>query len=133
MARIVILKAQAFSMLIDCFTNGRRTSAILDTRGKEIRVPVGFVCLDILSGMISNAEPMFIDERSPTEKRRHEEPYCSYDGMGACFNSGYYFRPEDFSPDGAPNSKVLIAQRKWRKALRSGKLKYRDPFAWKKN
>jgi hypothetical protein len=100
-------------LLIDCLDDGRRTSARFDgnVTTYPMRVPVGYVCLDILRWRF---------DREPIA-----ENDCQNDGLGACVNTGYYFRPDDYthcieeSCDVRPW--VQVVQRHWRDALLAGR------------
>ena len=81
---LVRLGTKGFPLLIDCLEDGRLTIIEFDgnTITEAMKVPVGYVCLDILMGT--------------TRGRPTSDPDCADDGLGACMNDGYYFRPDDY-------------------------------------
>jgi hypothetical protein len=82
---LVNLRTKSFPALIDCLSDPRVTSAQFDGTSitKPMRVPVGYVCLDILMAVARG--------------RPASDPDCWADGLGACMNEGFYFRPDDYS------------------------------------
>lgn len=85
---IVALKHDSIPLLIDCLTDTRPTRITFTPSrwaapnlSNPIRVPVAFVCLDILSEIVDQHPKIF-------------DVDCSCDGMGAEYKPGYYFKPE---------------------------------------
>jgi hypothetical protein len=82
-----------------------------------MNVPVGYVCMDILMNVVVG--------------RPVSDPGCSDDGLGACMNNGFYFRPDDYYECSEKNCFlrpwVLVVQRKWRQAYLSHLLKFHNP------
>jgi hypothetical protein len=108
LARIVSLRLRAVPLLIahldDKSPTNHRFAEVPD-----LRVPLGFVCLDILS-MITEG-PMVVSD-------------CTDDGFGACVAEGYFFRPD------SPRKDVLAVKRAWEKAYREGKVRFVAPSWW---
>ena len=101
-------------LLIECLTDGRRTNAQFDgnTTTYPMKVPVGYVCLDILMWRF-NREPI----ATPDD--------CG-DGLGACLQTKLYFRPDDYthcvSATCDPRPWVSLVQKNWKLELRSGRI-----------
>jgi len=114
------LQQRSLPVLIDCLNDGRLTNAVFDGNRitERMRVPVGYVCLDILTGFVSG-KPV-------------SDPACSNDGLGACMNDGFYFRPDDYflcsDKDCDPRPWVLVVQRNWRRMFLAGRLRFRNPY-----
>lgn len=106
-------------LLIDCLSDGRITSMRFDgnTITKPMNVPIGYVCLDILMTEVKGRPAI--------------DPECDSDGLGACVNDGYYFRPDDYSEcsDKSCYARpwVNVVQRNWRHAYLSHLLHVRNP------
>ena len=100
--------------LIDCLNDGRQTSVRFDgDMGiNPMKVPVGYVCLDILMSRFT---------RAPIA-----ENDCSDDGIGACMNYVFYFRPDDYyhCVQGSCLLRpwVLVVQKNWKQQLAAGRL-----------
>lgn len=121
-AALVRLGVKSFPLLIDCLNDGRVTN--LEFSGNTItrlmKVPVGYVCLDILM--------------ETTRGRPVSDPDCADDGLGACMNYGYYFRPDDYchcverirSCDIRPW--VEVVQRNWKQQFLRGRLHLHNPY-----
>jgi hypothetical protein len=110
---ILQLGAKAIPLLIAHLGDTRLTAATFG-RGQAQRVPVGYVCLDILSNIIWSKRILVAD--------------CSDDGLGACVRDGYYFRPDAYlrkSGKLVPQSQVFRVQAKWKRAYRNGYIKYK--------
>ncbi len=122
---IVALREKAIPVLIEHLDDTRPTSAIVSLgylTDKSIRVPVGFVCLDILTGIIERTNKLiFVEDPS--------------DGFCGDIKDGYCFRPDDYkvySDDRFKNRPIVrIVKANWQKAYRDGKIKYDDKVAWK--
>lgn len=80
---VLRLKAQGLPLLIDCLNDGRLTSISFggNATTREMKVPIGYVCLDILMGIT---------------KGPISYPNCADDGLGACVHYELYFRPGDY-------------------------------------
>jgi hypothetical protein len=121
--KIVNLREAAIPLLIRHLNDTRVTSA--KYKGGEhwttpIEVPVGYLCLDILSQIVNDKKVLFV----------HGRRDCDYDGMGACFQPKYYFNPDDYSMQGerlVPGRRVLAAKQNWEAARKAGLLKFRLP------
>jgi hypothetical protein len=117
---LVRLRERSFPLLIDCLSDPRVTTARFDGSSitMPMKVPLGYVCLDIL---------MEIVDGKPAS-----DPDCADDGLGACMNEGFYFRPDDYSrcwPDVCDlRPWVMVVQRKWREAFLRRRLRFRNPY-----
>lgn len=117
---LIRLGAHGLPALIDCLSDGRRTKMRFDGNAttSAMDVPVGYVCLDILMSEV-RGQPV-------------SDPDCADDGLGACINDGYYFRPDDYydciRETFVPRPWVLVVQRKWRDAYRARRLRVRNPY-----
>jgi hypothetical protein len=80
----VRLGRASLPLLIDCLDDGRLTAIRFDGNitTRPMNVPVGYVCLDILMGV--------------TRGKPAHEPDCAGDGLGACMETGFYFRPDNY-------------------------------------
>ena len=121
--KIVNLHDAAIPLLIRHLDDTRLTSAKYKG-GKHwttpIAVPVGYLCLDILSQIVKDNKVLFVDGQRD----------CDYDGMGACFRPKYYFGPDDYSLRGehlVPGGNVLAVKQNWMAAREAGLLKFRFP------
>ncbi|MGB9071049.1 MAG: hypothetical protein WCC22_00125 [Terriglobales bacterium] len=121
--KIVNLRDAAIPVLIRHLDDTRITSAKYKGGAywdNPIAVPVGYLCLDILSQIVKDKKVLFVQGRRD----------CDFDGMGACIQSKYYFNPDDYSMRGErllPGRKVLTAKRNWEAAQKAGLLKFRFP------
>ena len=114
--------AKSLPLLIDCLDDGRLTNMRFDgnTITKAMNVPVGYLCFDILM--------------SATSGRPVSDPKCSSDGLGACMNVGFYFRPDDYSDcfekfgkcDVRPWIKVVKIN--WIRLFRQNHLQFHNPY-----
>ena len=137
---IVDLGDKALPLLIDCLGDTRITSATMifqagNPHAKPVPVPVGEVCLDVLLNVVVPTKEVFVDS-CPPEEKEGDEPCCFTDGLGACVNKGFYFRPDAYDlRDGraVAHSIVTTVQSNWRKAYKNGLLTYRYPVMWKRN
>ena len=117
---LVRLREKGFPLLIDCLSDPRVTTVQFDGNSitKPIKVPVGYVCLDVLMAV--------------TDGRPVSDPDCSDDGLGACMNEGFYFRPDDYLRCGKDTCDlrpwVVVVQRKWRHAFLGRQLRFRNPY-----
>lgn len=115
---IVDLGSRAIPLLIAHLDDTRLTSATF-TRNR-IPVPVGHVCLDILTNII-RAPKILVED-------------CGDDGLGACIRDGYYFRPDAYTPNGSKyiaKPEVARVKANWQRARRRGDVKYLYPSWWK--
>ena len=117
---VIELKERAIPVLINCLSDTRLTSATFEggfLRGKPIRTPVGYVCLDILMAVTKDNPRIFIRD-------------CADDGLGACMQPGFYFRPDDYYPVGKDylaRPWVLTVQRNWQRLYNRGLIRFRYP------
>jgi len=85
---------------------------------QSMKVPVGYVCMDILMNVIAG-KPV-------------SDPECSNDGLGACMNYGFYFRPDDYYDCSVenclPRPWVLVVRRKWKDAYLNHRLRFHNPY-----
>jgi len=106
--------AKTTPLLIDCLDDSRLTTIQFDgnTTTRPMRVPVGYVCLDILM------------QRFVTEPIAEYE--CNTDGLGACTHTNFYFRPDDYTHCSKescdPRPWVSVVKRNWLRELKSGNL-----------
>jgi hypothetical protein len=115
---IVDLGANAIPLLIAHLDDTRLTSATFGRN--KFQVPVGHVCLDILTYIIRG--PKILVEN------------CSDDGLGACVRPGYYFRPDAYTPNGSKyiaKPEVARVKANWKQAYRKGNMQYLYPQSWK--
>ena len=120
---IVRLGPQAIPLLIAHLDDNRLTSARFLRREqggeRDVPVPVGHVCLDLLTGIVYAPEVLITP--------------CSDDGLGACVEADYYFRPDAFVQRGGghfPSPKVRSVKRSWQRAYREGRVRFRYPRHW---
>ncbi|MBM3763098.1 MAG: hypothetical protein FJW36_22985 [Acidobacteria bacterium] len=116
---LVNLRNQAIPILIDCLSDQRVSAAVFQGNNitRQIRVPIGYLCLDLLLEL-TTAAGIFIRD-------------CADDGLGACVNQDYYFRPDDYSncwPDHClPKPWLFRVQANWRRAYTARRLKFVNP------
>jgi len=117
---LVRLRDRSFPLLIDCLNDGRITSVRFDGNRitKPMGVPVGYVCLDILMGTASG--------------RPVSDPECADDGLGACMNYGFYFRPDDYyncsQHECLPRPWVTVVKQNWRTQFLAHRLRFDNPY-----
>ena len=119
---LVRLGTKGIPVLIDCLGDGRITSVRFNGNDitKPMKVPVGYVCLDILMVTVKGA---------PVSERE-----CPFDGLGACMNYGYYFRPDDYYEcyKGPSQCKlrpwVSVVQQNWRRQFLTHVLRFHNPY-----
>lgn len=117
---LVRLGSSGLPLLMDCLSDGRLTNMLFDgnTITRLMRVPVGYVCLDILMG--------------ETAGKPSSVPDCADDGLGACMNNGFYFRPDDYYLCSQQNCFlrpwILFVQRRWKTAYIHHLLKVHNPY-----
>lgn len=117
---LVRLKQASFPLLIDCLSDGRLTRMRFggNRTTSPMNVPVGYVCLDLLMGIV-RGKPV-------------SDPDCSDDGLGACMNFGFYFRPDDYydCSDTSCMARpwVLLVKRNWKTQFLAHTLKFHNPY-----
>jgi len=116
---LVRLGAKSVPLLIDCLGDGRLTSVRFDgnTITKAMNVPVGYVCLDIMTGSV-RGKPV-------------SDMPCGSDGLGACMNNGFYFRPDDYwkcreKDRCEPRPWVTVVQGNWRLQFLQNRLRFQN-------
>lgn len=86
-----------------------------------IAVPVGYICLDILSQIVRGNGVLF--------QQGHRD--CDFDGVGACIKAPYYFDPSDYTKMAAgtmvPGRHILVVKRNWQAAEKRGLVTYMFP------
>ena len=117
--KLVRLGAKSVPLLIDCLGDGRVTSVRFDgnTITRAMSVPVGYVCLDILTGSV-RGKPV-------------SDMPCGSDGLGACMNNGFYFRPDDYwkcrEKDRCElRPWVTVVQGNWRRQFLQNRLRFQN-------
>lgn len=114
------LGQRGIPLLIECLVDGRVTAVRFNgnTVSRPMRVPLGYVCLDILLG-VTRATALQVRD-------------CADDGMGACIDERYYFRPDDYSrcwPDMClPRPWVRTVQNNWRRLWLRKRIHFKDPY-----
>lgn len=114
------LRGRAFPLLIDCLSDTRVTSIHFNGNNmvRPMNVPLGYVCLDVLMNF-AWGKPV-------------SDPDCSDDGLGACMNNGFYFRPDDYY--GCTKAEcmlrpwVVVVQRNWKSAYLAHRLRFHNPY-----
>ena len=105
---LVDLRNNAIPLLIEHLDDTRPTRAYF--KGKP--VPLGHVALDILTHIIEMNRGIFVID-------------CADDGLGACIQAGYYFRPD------ASLQEMKDVKEKWRKPYRGGAIRFAYPKWWR--
>ena len=114
---IVTLRSRSIPLLIAHLDDARPTSAKFNGNP----VPVGHVCLDILTNIVSAPGILIKD--------------CADDGLGGCVDGRYYFRPDAFLRKGGGfvvSRGVARAKANWLRAYRRGDLKFKYPSWWER-
>lgn len=119
---LIRLGSKSIPLLIDCLNDSRVTSVRFQGNNmvRPMNVPVGYVCLDILIGV------------TPGWPISH--PDCSDDGLGACTNYRFYFRPDDYSncwqrsKQCALRPWIGVVQSNWRNQFLRRRLRFRNPY-----
>jgi hypothetical protein len=117
---LVGLKDRGLPLLIDCLSDRRITSMRFEGNRitQPMNVPLGYVCLDILM------------EEAPGKPA--SDSGCADDGLGACMNYGFYFRPDDYysctDKECMLRPWILVVQRKWRDEYLAHRLRFRNPY-----
>jgi hypothetical protein len=122
--KIVNLRDKAIPLLIRHLDDTRTTSALYkggNHWANPLAVPVGYLCLDILSQIVGDNGILFVEGQRD----------CDSDGMGACIQPKYYFDPDAYSVGQGdhllPSKKVLNVKRNWESARQIGLLKFSFP------
>ena len=124
---ILMCSGKAAPVLIAHVDDTRLTSALFKGgahRRQPIRVPVGFVCLDLL---LNGLSPFDSAVRDPATEND--------DGLGMGFLPQFYFRPDSYKigPGGyRPLPVVYNVKKQWEEALAQGKLQFRHEY-WKES
>ncbi|MGD0736883.1 MAG: hypothetical protein ABR976_17255 [Terracidiphilus sp.] len=101
------LKDAAIPLLIEHLNDTHPTRTLFKGRP----VLLGHIALDVLSHFIGQNKHVF-------------DLDCADDGLGACFNPGYYFRPD------ASLTEMNKVKGKWRKLHREGRIAFAYPQLW---
>jgi hypothetical protein len=105
---VVDLRQSAVPLLIEHLDDRRPTRILFNGRP----TPLGHVALDILGHVVKPTKQIFI-------------PGCADDGLGACFQPGYYFRPD------ASQDQMGSVKSNWQKAYRRGAIQFDYPRWWR--
>lgn len=105
---VVNLRSTAIPLLIEHLDDTRPTKTLF----KAKPTPLGHVALDILTHIIEPTSTIFILD-------------CADDGLGACFQPGYYFRPD------ASLSEMRNVKERWQRAYRSDTIVFDYPSWWR--
>lgn len=106
---IVDLRGVAIPLLIDHLDDSRPTAITFESR----RVPLGHVALDILMHITRSTKRIFFSD-------------CGDDGLGACVQPGYYFRPD------ATRAEMRAVKARWDTARKRGWVRFEYPSWWAK-
>ncbi len=115
--------SKAVPFLIRHLDDRRLTSATFSVHEGRTKtstpVPLGYICLDMLTNVT----------KAP---KIHD--VCGDDGMGACVDGGFYFRPDDYHLENGElkaNAIVYTAKKNWQKAYKKGWVKFDYPIGWR--
>ncbi len=119
---LIRLGKKSHPLLIDCLSDERLTAVWFagNTTTREMRVPLGYVCLDLLMHV--------------TESKIVFEADCANDGLGACVNTGYYFRPDDYFHCAVGWEKcvarpwIAVVQKNWARLHKQRRLQFHNPY-----
>jgi len=117
---LVRLRDRSLPLLIDCLDDGRVTTMRFEGNKitQPMNVPLGYVCLDILMNLVTG-KPVSDSE-------------CASDGLGACMNLGFYFRPDDYyecsDRDCFLRPWVHVVRRKWKQEYLAHRLRFHNPY-----
>jgi len=113
--RLVDLRDNVVPLLIACLDDPRPTQAVYLEKNQHYPVPLGHVCLDILTHVVRSPQIHYKD--------------CRDDGLGACIAEPFYYEPGIMmSKD---SGKIMGAVKsRWEAAYRDGKLKFVYPSWW---
>ncbi len=119
--KIIDLGPSAIPILIEHLDDRRLTSALYKGghHWKDpIRVPLGFVSLDLLIEITRDTKLLFINGQK----------HCEFDGMGACVKPGYYAKPGVFlGSDVASKNRIKRLKQNWQKTYRNGAVRFERP------
>ena len=119
--QIVALGSPAIPILIAHLDDKRSTSALYKGgkyRNDPVRVPLGFVVLDILMQISKDTGALYVNGHK----------HCEFDGMGACIKARYYAKPDVFlSRDPSSEKKVENLKAAWAAAYHRGVVKFEKP------
>ena len=124
LANIVNLKERAIPLLIEHLDDVRPSSTIFHCGGPAQRVPIGYVCYDILISIVKDTAHQILI------------PDCEDDGLCACAHHGYCFRPDDYIMDhGFFKVKPIVAIVKlnFKQAYKKNRFSYVCPTWWAKS
>lgn len=105
---LVDLRQSAIPLLIAHLDDRRPTRILFHGRP----TPLGHVALDILSHVVKPTNRLFILD-------------CADDGLGACFQPGYYFRPD------ASLSDMRTVKSNWQMAYKRHAIQFEYPHWWR--
>jgi hypothetical protein len=117
---LVRLGAKSIPLLIDCLSDTRITNMRFEGNRitQAMNVPLGYVCLDILMNEVSG-KPV-------------SDPSCADDGLGACMNYGFYFRPDDYyactDKDCMLRPWISVVKRNWKNEYLAHRLRFHNPY-----
>ena len=86
---------------------------------KPVRVPVGFICLDILIQIVGDDAPIYDND--------------DHHGFQGPVKDNYYFRPDDYTLSNNAFEErpiVRIVKKNWEVAYRKGLIKYNFVAPW---
>jgi hypothetical protein len=112
---VLALQERAIPILIRHLDDQRPTAATFSTGSfhrTTTRVPVGYVCLDILTNIVATKNGIIRTD-------------CADDGLGACVAAGYYFRPDATLAGAKANMRAVKAR--WQRAYDRRWLSFRYP------
>jgi len=109
-------------LLISCIADARPTHIEFKPAKSDtyVRVPLGYVCLELTTALVWTPLP-----------KAAVDPDCVADGIGACFNDGYYFRPDVLADPSVGEKKMALVQANWQQLLKSKSLRFQYPSDWK--
>lgn len=120
---IVALGSRAIPLLIAHLDDNRSTVATTSGGGyltdKPVKVPVGFICLDILLHIAGDKAPIYDEE--------------DHHGFQGPVKDNFYFRPDDYTrTDDRFEERpiVRIVKKNWEGAYRKGLIKYNYVVQW---
>lgn len=105
---IIDLKSSAIPVLIAHLDDVQKTRTLFD--GKP--APLGYVALDILMSVIAQPNAVLF-------------PDCADDGLGACINPKYYFRPD------ASVEEMKVVKKNWHALCSNGQIVFQYPTWWR--
>lgn len=120
--KIVDLGDLMIPFLIHHLDDNRETNLRFNSNSKKNPVTIGYVSLDILTHIIELNDSIV-------------NPECGDDGICACFNPGYCFRPDEFVGEiGLRQPSKLVSKTKsnFQNAYKKNLIKFHFPQWWKK-